>query len=163
MATKSWWDKFRLWFMPLGWRPEDRRNVFRKRVKAVDLVKYDTPVKPLAKYYLLFQIFVGLGLMFVTINLHWPLLVIERVGLTALLWLMITNWGGILEEKKWVQKTDLLFFGLLLMSLIYFTLKFHLEWAPPYITLLTVVALIAHFEWRLKGVQKVPRHFSTLQ
>ena len=163
MATKSWWDKFRLWFMPLGWRPEDRRNVFRKRVKAVDLVKYDTPVKPLAKYYLLFQIFVGLGLMFVTINLHWPLLVIERVGLTALLWLMITNWGGILEEKKWVQKTDLLFFGLLLMSLIYFTLKFHLEWAPPYITLLTVVALIAHFEWRSKGVQKVPRHFSTLQ
>ena len=26
VATRSWWDKLRLWWMPTGWRPADRRE-----------------------------------------------------------------------------------------------------------------------------------------
>ncbi len=99
MKTKSWWDKIRLWFMPLGWRPEDVRHIQRVRVDAETLVKFDTHVAFASKVYLVIQAMMGLGLMAFTINLKLPLTVSDRLVLTAILWMMITSWGYIIENK----------------------------------------------------------------
>lgn len=149
--TKSWLDKVRIWFAPLGWRPEDRRGVFRKRVKAQDLVKFSTLVSSITKKYLIFQVLVGLGLMYLIINLKWPLTAWERTGLTGVLWLMITNWGGMLENKKWALSADFAFIILLNGSLAALALKFELQQFNPLIVLLTVLMLAAHITWRIRS------------
>src|SRR5690606_10134230 len=49
LATKSWWDKFRLWFMPIGWRPADLppRNVYvRPEGTAKTQVKFKSKEMP---------------------------------------------------------------------------------------------------------------------
>ncbi|MEO9805654.1 MAG: sterol desaturase family protein [Reichenbachiella sp.] len=42
--TDNWWDKLRIWFMPLGWRPEDIRDKYPIDyiVDPKDQIKYDT-------------------------------------------------------------------------------------------------------------------------
>jgi alkylglycerol monooxygenase len=150
-ATKKVWDKIRIWFMPLGWRPEDRRGVYRKRVKAEDLVKFDIETNPLTKKYLMFQMAVGLGLMFVIINLKWPLELTDRLGLTAILWLMISNWGGVLEKKNWAVSADLLFIILLNSACMFLVMKFELSYLSPMVFLLTIFMLTAHIFWKRSG------------
>jgi len=57
--AKSWKDKFRIWMMPLGWRPNDVLEKYP--VYKIDDVfhfeKYNTPASPLMKSYLWFQLF----------------------------------------------------------------------------------------------------------
>ena len=52
----SWWDKFRIWFMPTGWRPADVMQ--RYPVTSVDhnnFKKYDTPASAQLKVWSWFQ------------------------------------------------------------------------------------------------------------
>ena len=52
----SWWDKFRIWFMPTGWRPADVMQ--RYPVTSVDpynFKKYDTPASAQLKMWSWFQ------------------------------------------------------------------------------------------------------------
>ncbi len=102
--TKSWWDKIRLWFMPLGWRPEDLRNNPRKRVNEFTLVKFQSEMYSWAKPYLIAWAMLGLGIMAWTINMKNDLSNWDRFILSVLvIWPMITAWGGILEKKEWVK------------------------------------------------------------
>jgi hypothetical protein len=159
-ATKHVWDKIRIWFMPLGWRPEDRRNVFRKRVKAEDLIKFEIETDDMTKKYLMFQMIVGLGLMFLIINLKWRLAVTDRLGLTAILWLMISNWGGILEKKKWATSADLLFIILLPCALLYLVLKFEVSYMGPMVFLLAAFMLTAHVVWKRSVLRRPALSYS---
>lgn len=147
-ATKNLWDKIRIWFMPLGWRPEDRRKIYRKRVKAEDLIKFEIKTESWTKKYLMFQMSIGLGLMFLIINLKWPLTPVERVGLTGVLWLMITNWGGILEKKNWAFKGDFIFIVLLNISFLALATKYDLNSLAPMIFFLSVLMATFHVIWK---------------
>lgn len=109
IQTKKMSDKIRLWFMPLGWRPEDRKNVYRERINEHTFKKFTTEVNKETKLYLTFQSVVLLFIMGVTINLSLPLTVGDRLMFSGLIWLGITNWGAILEKKKWAMAADLLF------------------------------------------------------
>lgn len=64
--TKSWKDKLRIWLMPTGWRPADVAEKYP--VYKIDDVntmkKFDTPVSPLLKTWLWFQLIVLL--LFIT-------------------------------------------------------------------------------------------------
>jgi alkylglycerol monooxygenase len=152
--TRSWWDKLRLWFMPLGWRPEDCRGLARKRVNAETLVKYQLEIPIATKRYLIGQVMIGLMLMFLIINMNWPLSALERTGLTAVLWLMITNWGAMLEGKRWVQKSDMVFIVMLNASLSYLTVKYELLNLKASIMALAGLMITAHLLWR-QGQMKV--------
>lgn len=110
--TKKWSDKIRLWFMPLGWRPEDVRNNPRKRVTAETLVKFQTKVSGETKVYLVFSAVIMMVLMGITINLQLPFTPMDRVILSLIIWLGTTNWGGHLEGKSWAVKTELVFIAL---------------------------------------------------
>jgi hypothetical protein len=51
--TKNWKDKFRIWFMPLGWRPKDVAEKYPvyKIEDVYDFEKYNTPAsKPFQAY-----------------------------------------------------------------------------------------------------------------
>lgn len=109
IQTKKMSDKIRLWFMPLGWRPEDRKNVYRERINEHTFKKFTTEVNKETKLYLTFQSVVLLFIMGVTINLSLPLTVGDRLMFSGLIWLGITNWGATLEKKKWAMAADLLF------------------------------------------------------
>jgi len=56
--TKNWLDKFRIWFMPLGWRPKDVAEKYPvyKIEDVYDFEKYDTPASKGMKAYLWAQL-----------------------------------------------------------------------------------------------------------
>lgn len=58
--TKSWKDKLRIWLMPTGWRPADVAEKFPvyKFDDVYNIKKYDTPLFPLLKTWLWFQLIV---------------------------------------------------------------------------------------------------------
>jgi len=57
--AQSWKDKFRIWMMPLGWRPNDVTEKYPvyKIQDVYHFEKYNTPASPLMKSYLWFQLF----------------------------------------------------------------------------------------------------------
>ena len=57
--AKSWKDKFRIWMMPLGWRPNEviEKYPVYKIQDVYHFEKYKTPVSPFMKSYLWFQLF----------------------------------------------------------------------------------------------------------
>lgn len=57
--TQSWKDKFRIWLMPLGWRPSDVVNAYPiyKIEDVYNFNKYETNVSKSLKIYLWFQLF----------------------------------------------------------------------------------------------------------
>lgn len=100
MHTKSWWDKFRLWFMPLGWRPDDCKDIPRYRINVDTFERYEVKTTAFKKFYLIVQAIVAIVIMGITINLKLPISVEERIGLTVVLWTIITHWGYVLESKS---------------------------------------------------------------
>ncbi len=100
IKTKSWKDKIKLWFMPLGWRPEDVKHIERLRVDEQTIKPYIVNVPLSQKIFLSSQGILGLILMGVTINLENKLQLSTRLSLIFILWMMITNWGKSLERKK---------------------------------------------------------------
>lgn len=63
--TSSWKDKFRIWFMPLGWRPEDSAKNFPvyKIEDVHSYVKFDTAVSPGLLTWVSFQMTLLLALI----------------------------------------------------------------------------------------------------
>lgn len=152
VKTKRFRDKIKLWFMPLGWRPEDRRSSPRKRVNSENIIKFDTPLSNNTKNYLIFSSLITLVIMSITINLKLPLLVYERVFLSILIWVGITNWGGILENKKWAINSDLLFIVAQLMIINFIGLRLELQWILQLSFLTFAAQLTVHWIWRSSKV-----------
>lgn len=55
--TRNYWDKFRIWFMPTGWRPEDVKETFP--IETISNVyafkRYETPASGALKGYIVYQ------------------------------------------------------------------------------------------------------------
>lgn len=146
--TKRWSDKIRLWFMPLGWRPEDRRHVYRERINEKTFKKFTTLVLKETKIYLTFQAIVLLIIMGITINLSLPLTAAERILLSFLIWLGITNWGSILGTKKWAERGDLLFIICTPIVFSFFSNKLTGFAFLPFISVLMLIQLVLHVWWK---------------
>lgn len=63
--TKNWWDKCRIWLMPLGWRPADviEKYPVEKIEDVYHFEKYDTYASKGKQYFLWFQLFAMLLLV----------------------------------------------------------------------------------------------------
>jgi sterol desaturase/sphingolipid hydroxylase (fatty acid hydroxylase superfamily) len=63
--AQSWWDKLRIWFMPLGWRPEDvaKQYAVYKINDVYHFEKYDSHVSSSLVAWCWFQMFVLLLLI----------------------------------------------------------------------------------------------------
>ena len=96
--TPRLWDKIRLWFMPLGWRPPGVSH--RDPVKAYDLseqVKFKTRI--IANYlpYLYTNLLFSIGAMFFIINVKNGIGLSYRLPAIALVILNIHFWSYVLE------------------------------------------------------------------
>ena len=118
--TKSLWDKVRLWFMPLGWRPQDvsYREPVRPFEKG-DYQRYNSVEFKHARGYLLIQLGLGLSAMLYAMNMKNDLTISGRFFFGSFLWIGMVSWGAILESKTWgiileFIKSSLLCLGLVL-------------------------------------------------
>ena len=117
LRTRSWWDKLRIWFMPTGWRPPDVRDeVVPERIgyTLAEQQKYRSTPFPRMEGYLVAHVLLGLGYMYVTINMQWPLSALDRVVMSVGLFAMIVSWGGILQARRWAVPLEV--FRLLYMA-----------------------------------------------
>lgn len=106
MNATSFIDKIKIWFMPPGWRPRNlpKQYVENKTEKtAANQIKYEP--KPLkGSYpYLIFQLIINMGLLFVIISNKSPLNNIEKFLLSLIIWFSVTTWAHILESRKYVK------------------------------------------------------------
>ncbi len=63
--TKSFWDKFRIWFMPTGWRPNDVRDKYPMEIitDVYNFERYNTPTSKIFNVYIIFQLVMSLLLL----------------------------------------------------------------------------------------------------
>jgi hypothetical protein len=103
-------------------------------------VKYTSTPYPGLIGYLVAQVLLGLGYMYVTINMAWPLSAVDRVVLSAGLFAMITAWGGLLQARSWALPMEI--FRLLYMAgtLVY---VLHRTDLLPWTSWLTVLVAMA--------------------
>jgi len=119
LKTKSWWDKFRLWFMPLGWRPKDVQHIDRGIINENTIEKFKSPMFRNLKPYIIIHLLFGLWTMFLVITPSIGFSNLERLTLAAFVWAMITSWGGLLEAKNWARIFEPIQIGALCTYLIY--------------------------------------------
>ena len=80
--TNNYWDKFRIWFMPTGWRPEDVKKRFPVTIieDVYNFDKYKTEASKALKGYSIFQLLATTTLMmFMFYNF-------SNIGFNGLLW-----------------------------------------------------------------------------
>jgi alkylglycerol monooxygenase len=96
-------DKIKLWFMPPDWRPRNLPPHTKPTgVTAENQIKFRTKAMPYSTPYLLLQLVISFGLGLMVISDHSPFSEMEKIWVSLLLWLGITNWGGILQRRRWV-------------------------------------------------------------
>ena len=117
VAAPYLWDKIRLWFMPLGWRPRGLPQTDKTKRIGYGLdeqIKYSSKQFKGTKPYLISQLVLGLAVMFFTINTKFEFDGWDRILLSATIFFMIINWGGILMARTWAIPAEivrLLFMG----------------------------------------------------
>jgi sterol desaturase/sphingolipid hydroxylase (fatty acid hydroxylase superfamily) len=103
VAAPRWVDKLKIWFMPLGWRPQGLSpKAALKEITHQNQVRFKTKMFWGAKPYLLVHIVAGIGLMMFIISDKSPWTITQRWLGSVLLWHMIINWAGIMESRSWL-------------------------------------------------------------
>lgn len=121
VAAKNWWDKIRIWFMPLGWQPEGApAKPPLEEIKYETQERFQTIAFPGAKPYLILYMVLSLLLMLRVINMDSPWSIPERIIGAGLLWAMVINWSGILSSSRWVWRTELLRILVTALLILYF-------------------------------------------
>lgn len=122
MAAPRWVDKFKIWFMPLGWRPQGLPpKPALKEVTQHNQVRFQTKMFYGAKPYLVIHILLGIALMMFIIDPKSPWTTAERWTGSFLLWYMIINWSGIMESKSWLFVSEIFRLIITCAVLIYFS------------------------------------------
>lgn len=120
--TKFIVDKFKIWFMPIGWRPRDLEPYFqngRIGYNKSQQIKFESKPMTKSKNYLIAQVGLGILFVFFTINLQLPLEYWHRIILSTGIFLMIISWGGILENKSWTKGLEVFRILFMAISLVY--------------------------------------------
>ncbi|MFK8104199.1 MAG: sterol desaturase family protein [Saprospiraceae bacterium] len=149
VAAPYWIDKFKLWFMPLGWRPRGLPQYDKNKRIGYTLneqKKYTSKQFKNASPYILVQIALGLVFMYFTINLSFNFSSGERIVMSFAIFLMIISWGGLLSAKKWALPFEV--FRLFFMALVFVLVLHHsgmshwTNWSTIAISLATGVSIL---------------------
>ena len=147
VAAPYWWDKLRIWFMPLMWRP--RGLAPKEAIKEITLenqVRYQTIMFPKAKDYLIVHMILTLVLMLFIINADSPWTSMERWIGAALLWHSVVNMSGILESKQWLIASELMRLFFLPLAFILFN-----DWhTNPLMTVVVITTALTSMAWTIR-------------
>jgi alkylglycerol monooxygenase len=120
VAAPYWLDKVKIWFMPLGWRPQGLPpKPPLKEITGQNQIRFRTSMFPGAKPYLIFHILLGVVLMMLIIDPKSSWGTGERWVGSLLLWHMIINWSGIMESKSWLLLSEPIRLAVTFFFLIY--------------------------------------------
>jgi sterol desaturase/sphingolipid hydroxylase (fatty acid hydroxylase superfamily) len=142
--TESWKDKFRIWFMPTGWRPEDVSEKFPiKKVNPNELVKYDPPSSLWLKVYVLIQFSVALvaAVLFILMSNSlesWQTWIVW-VGIT----IPVVTAGLLMESNSNAVKLEFirLIASMLLISFYLYDGSSYIQYSLSSYCMLSIVAL----------------------
>ncbi|MGL1887047.1 MAG: sterol desaturase family protein [Reichenbachiella sp.] len=154
-----YWDKIRIWFMPLGWQPNEY-SIETKGYSLKDQVKYVSTQFKNLNLYLIIQLIISIPFLLFTINMKLDISYLERAILSIGIFLMIISWGGLLESKKWspiLEIIRLLFMGFtLIITLSINQIAIWYDW--PSITISILVGLsILYISTKIRKEQlKIP-------
>lgn len=120
VAAPYLWDKIRLWFMPLGWRPrglgDDDVVPDRIGYTKAEQIKFTSLQFGKIKWYLILHVIIGNLFLAMTINLDLPFTPLDRIIMSAGIFMMIISWGGLLQAKTWALSLEIL--RILFMSIV---------------------------------------------
>ena len=100
--TRSIWDKFRIWFMPTGWRPIDVKDSYPIPIieDVYHFKKYTTPASDALKGYSVFQV------LFTTVLLLFMFYNYESIGFNGLLFFGAFVFMGIYGYTTLMDRVD---------------------------------------------------------
>jgi alkylglycerol monooxygenase len=141
------WDKIRLWFMPLGWRPRGLpEKLMLVETTLQNQVKFQTTMFPQTKPYLIIHAVLGILLMMMVIKSNSVWDTQERWIGAFLLWYQIINWSGILESKSWLFMSEMIRIPLTLVCVLWFSaLDFPLNLGLISVAILSMLWTIKYF------------------
>ncbi|MDX1667635.1 MAG: hypothetical protein R3350_10410 [Saprospiraceae bacterium] len=147
--TRSWKDRFRIWFMPTGWRPEDVRKAYPMEV--IDDVyayeKFDTVASPAFISWSWAQLVINLLLMyFLLVNIA-DLGFAEVALMTGFLFVSIFSYTTMMDKHRAALPLELLKFcfgfGIMYYFGGWFGMDKYLTGADPLMALYLLVSLLA--------------------
>ncbi|OWW23434.1 sterol desaturase [Zobellia sp. OII3] len=120
--TKNYWDKFRIWFMPTGWRPDDVKEKYPIAIieDVYGFTRYETPASTALKVYAVFQMLVTTGFIWF---MFYNFSAIGPKGLFLFGFVVFTGVYGyttLMDRKEYAVYIEL-FRGVLGLALISFT------------------------------------------
>lgn len=117
--TRSYLDKFRVWFMPAGWRPCDLAPRPAEEITLETQTKYRSPMFLHARWYLILHAAAAILFTVFVISDESRLSTSARWIGGLLVWFQICNWGGILEGRRWAWIAEATRLGLTLSYLLW--------------------------------------------
>ena len=101
--TKRWEDKFRLWLMPTGWRPEDVKQSRPKMVinDVTQQQKYAPKYKRSLAYWALFQFCATMGLLLMMLYHFGDLSPLHATAIGVALFSAIFGYTSVMDQYKW--------------------------------------------------------------
>ena len=99
--TKSIWDKFRIWFMPTGWRPADVIIKYPKEIisDVYKYRKYKTEVSNQVKYFVIGQFAVNTFLLFILLAKWTSFNSSSQFIIGVLLFLGIGSYSSLMDKN----------------------------------------------------------------
>ena len=153
--TKSWKDKFTLWFRRTGYRPADVEAKYPvvKSNQVVD--KYDTPLTLSAKLYVIVQLTViSLGIIVMMHNIE-NLVMHQHFSIGLTLAFALYSLGKVQEGNDNALLTELMKYGLLMINLVWLTTT------PEWLSLTTLSIGALSLIW-LYSIQKHNNEMQTV-
>jgi alkylglycerol monooxygenase len=109
VAAPRWWDKLRIWFMPLDWTPPGvTARAANVEVTPANQQRFETTPFAGAQPYLIVHAVIALVLTLLVIKTNSPWDAAQRAFGAALLWHGVLNWSGILEARRWLFGSEVL-------------------------------------------------------
>jgi sterol desaturase/sphingolipid hydroxylase (fatty acid hydroxylase superfamily) len=101
--TKRWRDKFRLWLMPTGWRPEDVKQAYPKTVisDVYQQQKYAPHYKRSLTYWALFHFCATMGLLLLMLYHFGDLSPLHATAIGVALFAAIFGYTSVMDQYKW--------------------------------------------------------------
>jgi sterol desaturase/sphingolipid hydroxylase (fatty acid hydroxylase superfamily) len=143
VAAPYWWDKIRIWFMPLTWQPRGLPEyVPNEEITLENQVRYQSVMFKNSKGYLIIHLLICLVMMLFIINGDSSWTTFERWIGAAFLWHTIVNLSGILESQAWLFVSEITRLIFMPIGIILFN-----DWytEPLYIAVIFSVAIFSAF------------------
>lgn len=143
LAAPYWWDKIRIWFMPLTWQPRGLPEyVPNEEITLENQVRYQSVMFDHSKAYIVIHLLICLVMMLSIINGDSTWTTFERWLGAAFLWHTIVNLSGILESKSWLFISEITRLIFMPLGIILFN-DWHTE--PLYFMLILGVAMLSAY------------------